>query len=86
MDHYLYLKEEELGLYIRIENLRELMQREGIKTQTELAGRIGLTVTSLNRLVKRRRKGMDSTTIDKLCRELNAQPGDFLYYEPDPAE
>ena len=73
-------------MYIRAENLKKLMRREGIKTQGDLAERCGLTQPALSRLVKRRRRGMDSTTIDKLCRELNAQPGDFLYYEPDPAE
>ena len=75
-----------MPVYIRVENLKKLMEREGISTQTELARRCGLTQPALNRLVKRRRRGMDSTTIDKLCRELNAQPGDFLYYEPDPIE
>ena len=75
-----------MAVYIRAENLKKLMKREGIKTQTELAQRCDLTITGLNRLIKHRRKGMDSTTIDKLCRELNAQPGDFLYYEPDPME
>lgn len=75
-----------MAVFIREENLKKLMQREGIRTQTELARRCGLTVVGLNQLVRRRRKGMDSTTIDKLCRELNAQPGDFLYYEPDSIE
>lgn len=28
--------------------------------------------------------GIDSRTIEALCKRLNCQPGDFLHYVPDP--
>ena len=73
-----------MAVYIREASIRKLMERSGIDTQAELARRCNMTPIGLNRLIKNRRRGMHSATIDKLCRELNAQPGDFLYYEPDP--
>jgi len=48
----------------------------------ELAQLCGMNHISLNRLIKGRRKNVSGGTIDKLCEVLEAQPGDFLYYEP----
>lgn len=75
-----------MALNIDEKKLKLLMKRSGIKTQTELARRTGLARESLNRLIKNRRRSMDGETINRLCGVLNAQPGEFLYYTPDPLE
>ncbi len=71
---------------IRESRIKNLMEKEGIKSQAELSRRCGMEPQSLNRAIKGRQKSIGGTTIDKLCRILNAQPGDFLYYEPDSIE
>ena len=71
-------------MLIRESRIKVLMEKEGIGTQTELARRCNMGVVSLNRLIKGRRKSIGGATIEKLCQVLNAQPGDFLYYEPGP--
>ena len=73
-----------MAVRIRESSLETLMERRGIKTQVELAQLCDLNHISLNRLIKGRRKNVSGGTIDKLCEVLDAQPGDFLYYEPNP--
>ena len=75
-----------MAVRIRESRLKILMEKEGIKSQAELSRRCDMEPQSLNRAIKGRQKSIGGTTIDKLCRILNAQPGDFLYYEPDPIE
>ena len=71
---------------IRESRIKTLMEKEGIRSQAELARRCNMGVVSLNRAIKGRQKNVGSSTVDKLCQVLNAQPGDFLYYEPEPSD
>ncbi len=50
---------------------------------TELAERIGITLTNLSLLKTGKVKGIKFTTLDIICRELDCQPGDILEYIPD---
>jgi putative transcriptional regulator len=50
---------------------------------TELAGRIGISVTNLSLLKTGKVKGMRFSTLEAICRELDCQPGDILEYLPD---
>jgi putative transcriptional regulator len=50
---------------------------------TELANRIGISVTNLSLLKTGKVKGMRFSTLDAICRELECQPGDILEYLPD---
>lgn len=50
---------------------------------TDLADRIGITLTNLSLLKNGRVKGIKFATLDIICRELDCQPGDILEYEPD---
>lgn len=50
---------------------------------TELANRIGISVTNLSLLKTGKVKGMRFSTLDAICRELDCQPGDILEYLPD---
>jgi putative transcriptional regulator len=50
---------------------------------TELANRIGISVTNLSLLKTGKVKGMRFSTLEAVCRELDCQPGDILEYLPD---
>ncbi|MEE4273089.1 MAG: helix-turn-helix transcriptional regulator [Thermoanaerobaculales bacterium] len=50
---------------------------------TELANRIGISVTNLSLLKTGKVKGMRFSTLEAVCRELECQPGDILEYLPD---
>jgi len=50
---------------------------------TELANRIGISVTNLSLLKTGKVKGIRFSTLEAICRELDCQPGDILEYLPD---
>jgi putative transcriptional regulator len=50
---------------------------------TELAERIDLTQANLSILKNGKGKAIRFSTLDRLCRELNCQPGDILEYKED---
>jgi putative transcriptional regulator len=50
---------------------------------TELASRIGISVTNLSLLKTGKVKGIRFSTLEAICRELDCQPGDILEYLPD---
>ena len=52
-------------------------------TLTELADRVGISMTNLSLLKTGKVKGMRFSTLDAICRELDCQPGDILEHVPD---
>jgi putative transcriptional regulator len=46
----------------------------------------GLSASVVSGLMSNRAKRLDMTTLDKLCRFFNVQPGDLLVYTPDESE
>jgi len=70
-----------VALKFRESSIKTLMARQGIRTQAELAKRLETTPQALNRLLRNRRPGFTSVTLDRLCDVLDAEPGDFLYFE-----
>ena len=50
---------------------------------TELAERIGITLTNLSLLKTGKVKGIKFSTLDIICRELDCQPGDILEFIPE---
>jgi len=50
---------------------------------TELAGRIGLTLTGLSLFKTGKLKGVRFTSLNAICRELDCQPGDILEFVSD---
>jgi putative transcriptional regulator len=50
---------------------------------TELANRIGISVTNLSLLKTGKVKGIRFSTLEAICRELDCQPGELLEYLPD---
>jgi putative transcriptional regulator len=46
----------------------------------------GLSASVVSGLVNNRAKRLDMTTLDRLCRFFDVQPGDILVYTPDESE
>jgi len=53
---------------------------------TELASRIGLTLTGLSLFKTGKLKGVRFSSLNAICRELECQPGDVLEYVADTEE
>ena len=49
---------------------------------TELAEKVGITVTNMSILKTGKAKAVKVSTLVKLCEALNCQPGDLLEYRP----
>ncbi|MBB5517583.1 helix-turn-helix domain-containing protein [Amphiplicatus metriothermophilus] len=50
---------------------------------TELSERVGVTIANLSILKTGKAKAIRFSTLEAICRELDCQPGDILFYEPD---
>jgi putative transcriptional regulator len=59
-----------------------MMALRGIRG-TELSERVGITQANLSKLRTGKVKAVRFSTLEKLCRELNCQPGDLLEYKPE---
>ncbi|MBP5165756.1 MAG: helix-turn-helix transcriptional regulator [Oscillospiraceae bacterium] len=51
---------------------------------TELAERVGITLTNMSILKNGKAKAVKVATLAKLCAVLDCQPGDILEYRPAP--
>ncbi|SEQ35897.1 putative transcriptional regulator [Lachnospiraceae bacterium RM5] len=49
---------------------------------TELADKVGITVTNMSILKTGKAKAIKVSTLAKLCEALECQPGDILEYRP----
>ncbi|MCY3763227.1 MAG: helix-turn-helix transcriptional regulator [Gemmatimonadetes bacterium] len=65
--------------------LRELLEREGAPTQSELARRIGMPRQQVNRLVNDGIKRIDLDTLDRIYRALGCESVDELILHLPPA-
>lgn len=50
---------------------------------SELAEKVGITLTNISLLKNGKVKGLRFETLDKICAALNCQPGDILEYTED---
>jgi putative transcriptional regulator len=66
-----------------IEIRLDLMMVKKKMSLTELAERVGISMTNLSLLKTGKVKGIRFNTLDAICRELQCQPGDILEYIPD---
>ena len=69
---------------IRI-NLDVMLARRKMSV-TELANRVGLTLTGLSLFKTGKLKGVRFSSLSAICRELQCQPGDILEFVPDESE
>jgi putative transcriptional regulator len=52
-------------------------------TLTELSDRVGVTIVNLSVLKNGRARAIRFSTLARLCRALDCQPGDLLHYHAD---
>ncbi|MBQ8577726.1 MAG: helix-turn-helix transcriptional regulator, partial [Clostridia bacterium] len=52
----------------------------------ELAEKVGFTMANVSLLKNGKIKALKLSTLDRLCRVLDCQPGDLLEYVPGDAE
>lgn len=69
---------------IRVRLDRMLVDRR--MSLTELADRVGVTLANLSILKTGKARAVRFSTLDRLCRELDCQPGDLLVFEPGPPD
>jgi putative transcriptional regulator len=66
-----------------IVNLDVMLARRKVRSR-DLAARIGIAEQNLSLLKSGKVKGVRFDTLEKICAELDCQPGDILEYRPDP--
>jgi len=66
-----------------IVNLDVMLAKRKIRSK-DLAERIGITEANLSLLKSGKVKGVRFETLDKICAELECQPGDLLEYKSEP--
>lgn len=64
-----------------IVNLDVVMAKRKIGA-SELASKVGITLSNLSILKNNRAKAIRFTTLLAICKELDCQPGDILEYVP----
>jgi putative transcriptional regulator len=55
-------------------------------TLTDVADRIGITITNLSVLKTNKARAIRFSTLEALCRELQCQPGDLLEWTPEASD
>ena len=50
---------------------------------TELSDRVGVTIANLSILKTGKAKAIRFSTLEAICKELQCQPGDILYFDDD---
>ena len=53
---------------------------------TELAGKVGITIANLSILKNGRAKAIRFSTLERICKALDCQPGDILEFTNDAAD
>lgn len=50
---------------------------------TELSERVGVTIANLSILKTGKAKAIRFSTLEAICKELNCQPGDILFFDEE---
>lgn len=50
---------------------------------SELAEKVGITLTNLSILKTNKAKAIRFSTLESICKALNCQPGDILEFKPE---
>jgi putative transcriptional regulator len=72
-------QDEAAAIVIRLDALLS----EQNMTLTELSDRVGVTTVNLSILKNGRARAIRFSTLARLCRALDCQPGDLLRYDAD---
>ncbi|QDH16431.1 helix-turn-helix domain-containing protein [Swingsia samuiensis] len=62
--------------------LDAVLKEKGLSL-TELSDQVGLTLSNLSILKTGKAKAIRFSTLEALCRVLNCQPGDILYFSDE---
>ena len=63
-------------------NLNEIMKKKKMSLN-KLSEEVGITLSNLSNLKTGKAKAIRFTTLMKLCKALECQPGDLLVFEKD---
>jgi len=75
-----------VSLYMAIQINLDVMLAKRKMSLTELANRVGLTLTALSLFKTGKLKGVRYSSLNAICRELECQPGDILEFVPDESD
>lgn len=64
----------------------DVMMAKRKMSASELAARVGITLSNLSILKNNRAKAIRFSTLEAVCEVLNCQPGDILEYAPPEEE
>jgi putative transcriptional regulator len=64
-------------------NLDVMMAKRKVSL-TDLAERVDLTPANLSILKTGKARAVRFSTLERICKELDCQPGDILEFRPDP--
>lgn len=64
----------------------DVMMAKRKMSASELAGKIGITLSNLSILKNNKAKAVRFSTLDALCKALDCQPGDILECIPEDDE
>lgn len=68
-----------MGIAVKLD--RVLLERG--MSLTELSDRVGVTIANLSILKTGKAKAIRFSTLEAICKELDCQPGDILFFEDD---
>jgi putative transcriptional regulator len=75
------MKGRRRSVAIRVQLDRMLQERR--MSLTELSDQVGVTIANLSILKTGKAKAVRFTTLEKICRTLDCQPGDILVFEEE---
>ena len=64
----------------------DVMLAKRKRSVTELSEKVGITMANISILKNGKAKAIKVDTLNKICRELDCQPGDILEYVPSDDE
>ncbi len=70
-----------MGISVKLD--RVLLDRG--MSLTELSERVGVTIANLSVLKTGKAKAIRFSTLEAICKELDCQPGDILFFEDEAA-
>ena len=68
-----------MAIYINL----DVMLAKKKMSVTELADRVGITMANISILKNGKAKALRFSTLDRICRALQCQPGDILEWRDD---
>ena len=68
-----------MGISVKLD--RVLLERG--MSLTELSERVGVTIANLSILKTGKAKAIRFSTLEAICKELNCQPGDILFFDDE---